>query len=57
MDESDKDKILALLPSDENKYTETYEMDFVKVTGFKFTPNDEVFSDLDMINEMIYSNY
>jgi len=31
-------------------------MDFVKVTGFKFTPNDEIFSDLDMMNEMIYTN-
>lgn len=56
LDESDKDKILALLPEDKSKYTETYEMDFVKVTGFKFTPKDEVFSDLDMMNEMIYTN-
>jgi hypothetical protein len=56
LDESDEEKILALLPDDKQKYTETYEMEFVKVTGFKFTPKDEVFSDLDMMNEMIYTN-
>jgi len=56
LDESDKDDILALLPKDENKYTETYEMDFVKVTGFKFTPDDKIFENLDIVNEIIYNN-
>lgn len=56
LDDSDREKILALLPKDESKYTETYVHDFVKVTGFKFTPSDKIFSDLDMINEMIYNN-
>ncbi|MCE4563464.1 hypothetical protein INQ51_04005 [Maribellus sp. CM-23] len=56
LDESDKEKILSLLPTDESKYTEPYEKDFIKVTGFRFTPDDKVFEDLDLINEIIYNN-
>lgn len=55
LDESDKNEILALLPKDESKYTEHKE-DFFTVKGFKFTPDDKIFENLDIVNEIIYNN-
>lgn len=54
-DESEEDKLYEHLPEDPENYFIRQEQYFT-IQGFKFTPNEIVFSDLDGVNEIIYNS-
>lgn len=43
------------IPRDPKHYTEVKYTKYFNVAGFKFLPNNEVFTDLDGVNELIYN--
>jgi hypothetical protein len=54
-EKEDSKKYSQKLPQDKGKYS-IHESDFCKVAAFKFIPDDELFRDLDDINELVYSS-
>jgi hypothetical protein len=48
------DKYLDQLPKGDDMYN-IHPTDYYKVKGFKFRPNDDLFIDLDSVNEAIYN--
>src|SRR5665648_171463 len=54
-DESEEDKLYEHLPEDPENYFIRQEPYFT-VQGFKFTPNEIIFSDLDGVNELVYNS-
>ncbi len=54
-DESEEDKLYEHLPEAPENYFIRQEQ-FFTVQGFKFTPNEIIFSDLDGFNEIIYNS-
>lgn len=53
-DESEEDKLYEYLPEAPENYFIRHE-EFFTIHGFKFTPNELIFSDLDGVNEIVYS--
>jgi hypothetical protein len=51
----ERDKYFDQIPESVEKYN-VYITDDLKVAGFKFRPNDRIYSELDEVNEMIYSS-
>jgi len=54
-EESDKPYYFNQIPDPTGNYN-IHITDKIKVAGFKFRPNDKIYSDLDGINELIYNN-
>lgn len=52
-EDEQSEEILRKLPQDEKNY-HIHESDYCKVAAFKFIPDDNVFIDLDVVNEAIY---
>jgi hypothetical protein len=50
---SERDKYFNQIPDCVEKYN-IYITDDYKVAGFKFRPNDKIFSELDGVNEIMY---
>ena len=53
-DESETEQIYKLLPEDPEQYVTKQEKYFT-VQGFKFTPDERIFIDLDGVNEIGYN--
>ena len=43
------------MPENKEEYSIKHE-DYYTVAGFKFKPKDNLYSDLDSVNEMIYNS-
>lgn len=54
-DESEEDKLYEHLPEAPENYFIRQEQYFT-IQGFKFTPNELIFSDLDGVNELVYKS-
>lgn len=54
-DESEEDKLYEHLPEAPENYFIRQEQYFT-VQGFKFTPNELIFTDLDGVNELVYNS-
>lgn len=54
-DESEEDKLYLHLPEAPENYFIRQEQYFT-IQGFKFTPNELIFSDLDGVNEIVYKS-
>ncbi|MCJ7448964.1 MAG: hypothetical protein MUO72_14865 [Bacteroidales bacterium] len=54
-EEYESDKYFDQIPESPDKYN-VHLNDNYKVAGFKFRPKENIFSDLDIINEMIYKS-
>jgi hypothetical protein len=53
-DDTDIEKIYEHLPEDPEQYN-TFQLQYCTVQGFKFIPEEIVFTDLDGVNEIVYS--
>jgi hypothetical protein len=53
-DRTERDKYFDQIPVSSENYN-IHITDNHKVAGFKFSPKDEIFVDLDIINEIIYN--
>lgn len=53
-DESEEDKLFEHLPEDPEQYI-TKQEKYYTVQGFKFTPKEIIFNDLDEANEIVYN--
>lgn len=52
-DDEEEDKYYDQLPESAENYTVKIE-EYYKVAGFKFRPDQKIYEDLDIINEIIY---
>jgi hypothetical protein len=52
---SERNKYFDMIPDNVENYN-IYERNNFKVAGFKFRPNEEIYSDLDIVNEIIYNS-
>jgi hypothetical protein len=52
---SERNKYFDMLPVDVENYN-IYERKNFKVAGFKFIPDEKIFSELDEMNELIYNS-
>jgi len=52
----EEDKYFGALPYYATDYTEVKRDEYYSAAGFKFTPKDQIYEDLDGLNEIIYNS-